>query len=194
MITKKCKTCNNSFKSYKSDKKKYCSRKCFELRRHPSCCLGCGQEFYVPGEPNQKYCSQKCYSKNIKGTFQKGHKVNKGKNHTLETKEKLSLSHRKHRAKWVKNWIQFPNFNPNGCERILEYGKKHGYNFQTAINGGEYFIKELGYWVDGYDIQQNVVIEYMEKFHQTPKHLKKDKLRRERIIDHLGCKYIEIWE
>ena len=45
----------------------------------------------------------------------------------------------------------YPNFNSNACKIIDEYGNKNGYNFQHAMNGGEFYIKELGYWVDGYD-------------------------------------------
>jgi len=33
------------------------------------------------------------------------------------------------------------------------------------MNGGEHFIPELGYWVDGYDKNKNIVIEYYETRH-----------------------------
>lgn len=194
IMKKQCEKCSKEFKCYPSADRKYCSRECFEKQRPPTNCLECGTEFWISGQPHQKYCSQRCYFKNIEGTFQPGHKNNLGKSHSHATKEKISTSHRLIRSKWVKDWIQGPMFNVEGCKKILEYGEKHGYNFQTAINGGEYFIKELGYWVDGYYIEGNVVIEYMEKHHKTPKHRAKDKIRKERIIKHLNCKYIELWE
>jgi len=194
MIVQQCNRCGEEFKSYATAKRKYCSRYCFEKKRPPTNCLECGVEFWKSGETKMKYCSQKCSSKAHKGTFKKGHKVNLGRVFTAETKEKISNAHRRIRSKWVKDWMQFPMFNVEGCKKIIEYGKENGYDFQTAINGGEYFIKELGYWVDGYDIKNNVVIEYMEKFHKTPQHTKKDKIRKERIINNLKCKYIEIWE
>ena len=193
-MEKQCEKCSKKFKHYPSSDRKYCSRKCFETKRLPTTCLECDTEFRIPGEPNQKYCSRKCYNKNIKGTFKPSHTHNVGKEHSTETKEKMSKSNSLIRAKWVKDWVQFPMFNAEGCKRILEYGEKHGYKFQTAINGGEYFIKELGYWVDGYYIDGNVVIEYMEKHHKTPKQRAKDTIRKERIIKHLKCKYIELWE
>jgi hypothetical protein len=189
----KCENCSKEFKCYPSDKRKYCSRKCFETKRPPSNCIKCGIEFKTPGQPNQKYCSAKCYYKNIKGTFQRHHKHNLDRKHLLETKDKMSLTHRLIRAKWVKDWVQGPMFNVEGCNKILEYGKKYNYKFQTAINGGEYFVKPLGYWLDGYDFENNVVIEYMEKHHQTPQHMKKDKIRKKRIMECLSCKFIEIW-
>jgi hypothetical protein len=66
--------------------------------------------------------------------------------------------------------------------------------FQHALNGGEYHIKELGYWIDGYDKHQNVVIEYDEYNHWHRKNRIKDENRRKEIIDFLKCKFILITE
>ena len=85
-----------------------------------------------------------------------------------------------------------PNYNPEACRIIDNYGKENGYNFQHAENGGEFHIKELGYWVDGYDEGKNVVIEYYEKWHKDQ--TEKDKRRKQEIIDLLGCEFIEIKE
>jgi len=83
-----------------------------------------------------------------------------------------------------------PNYNPEGCRAIDEYGKQHGYNFQHAENGGEFHIKELGYWVDGYDKEKNVVVEYDEPHHN--KKIDVDKRRQLEIEKHLGCQFIRI--
>lgn len=188
---KKCESCNKEFTSYLSDNRKYCDRKCFERRRKPSICKGCGIEFYIAGEPNQKYHSQECYSINGNiGTFKLEHSINEGKTHSLKTKEQMSLKQRINRSNLILGTIQFPNFNRNACLLINEYGISNGYNFQHALNGGEFHIKELGYWVDGYDKKQNVVIEYYEKHHFTPKWLIKDKIRQNNIIKVLKCKFI----
>lgn len=85
-----------------------------------------------------------------------------------------------------------PRFNPKACQIIEEYGKHHGYNFQHALNGGEYYIKELRYFVDGYDKEKNVVIEYYEKHHKNFK--KRDLERKNKIIKLLNCKFIELYE
>ena len=88
-----------------------------------------------------------------------------------------------------------PNYNPEACKFIEEYGRKHGYNFQHAENGGEFHIRELGYWIDGYDAQQNVVIEVDEPHHYKNGRLrKKDATRQQEIEEHLGCKFIRIKE
>lgn len=87
-----------------------------------------------------------------------------------------------------------PTFNLNACRIIDEYGKKHGYNFQHALNGGEHRIKELGYWVDGYDKEKNVVIEYYENNHWHRNNKEKDLDRRMEIMHHMGCEFIILRE
>jgi hypothetical protein len=81
-------------------------------------------------------------------------------------------------------------YNPKACDAIDEYGKLHGYNFQHAMNGGEFYIKELGYSVDGYDKEKNIVIEYYEKYHTRPKQIKKDLERQKLITEFLKCQFI----
>jgi hypothetical protein len=145
-VEKVCLTCNGKFVSFLSDNRKFCCRGCFERKRKPTICIGCGIEFYIPGEPNMKYHNQECYFMNgVKGTFQIGHNLNQGKTHSQKVKDKMSASHRINRSQLVKDTIQFPNFNPQACKIIEEYGKMNGYNFQHALNGGEFHIKELGY-------------------------------------------------
>jgi hypothetical protein len=141
-----------------------------------------------------KYCSRNCYYTNGNiGTFKEGHILNLNKIHSQETKDKMSSKHRINRSNIILGTLQFPNFNIEACRIIDVYGKENGYNFRYALNGGEYHIKELGYWVDGYDEEKNVVIEYQEKHHLTPKWIEKDKKRKERIIEILKCKFIYIY-
>ena len=85
-----------------------------------------------------------------------------------------------------------PAYNPSACKLINKYG--NNYNFQHAENGGEYRIKELGYWVDGYDKDKNVVIEVDESFHfDCNGDLKeKDVQRQKEIEEHLNCEFIRV--
>jgi hypothetical protein len=87
-----------------------------------------------------------------------------------------------------------PNYSPIACQKIDEYGKQHGLNFQHAMNGGEFYIKGLGYWVDGYDRNSNVVIEYYEKRHNTESRKVHDLKRKQEIRKSLGCKFVELRE
>jgi len=142
-----------------------------------------------------------------KETKQKMSEVKLGKKFSDTHKERISKAHfgkqfsEEHRLNLRKSMIKnieerygqiFPNYNPTACKIIDEYGKQNGYNFQHAENDGEYQIKELGYWVDGYDKEKNVVIEYYENYHK--KQLQKDKRRKQEIINLLNCKFIELKE
>lgn len=113
--------------------------------------------------------------------------VRKGRKLPPSVVDKISCALRK---RVIASLPYFPRFNPKGCAAIEEYGKKHGYNFKHALNGGEYHIKELGYFVDGYDVEQNVVIEYDELYHKYQ--TDKDYTREQRIVKHLKCKFIRI--
>jgi hypothetical protein len=86
-----------------------------------------------------------------------------------------------------------PNYNKNSISILEEKAKELGItDLQHAENGGEFYIKEFGYWVDGYSKEKNIVIEYYEKYHKTQ--IKKDKLREEQIKNLLGCQFIIINE
>jgi hypothetical protein len=84
-----------------------------------------------------------------------------------------------------------PNYNPYACRLIDQYGLEHGYKFRHAENGGEVYLKEIGYWLDGYDNEKNVAIEVNERRWHTNK--ERDEKRKTEIIKHLNCKLIEIW-
>jgi hypothetical protein len=133
---------------------------------------------------------------------------NKGIHLSKETKEKLSKAGTgrigywsgkvlsdEHKQKLRESMLGkiCPSFNPVACQKIDEYGKQYGYNFQHALNGGE--VRIIGYSLDGYDKKKNVVIEYYEKrHHNKPNEIEHDIQRKNRIIKHLKCKFIEILE
>jgi len=118
-----------------------------------------------------------------------------GKKDSYETRKKKRLAAIKNILSHIKNGGQLtPNYNPNACKLIDEYGKQHNYNFQHAENGGEYHIKELGYWVDGYDKEKNVVIEIDEDHHFDidGNILSRDSKRQTEIMNFLECKFIRL--
>lgn len=120
------------------------------------------------------------------------HKTWLGKKHTKISKLKQRTSTLEYLSK-TKGQI-IPRYNINAISIIEEYGNRNGYNFQHAENGGEYYIKELGYFLDGYDKEKNVVIEIDEPHHfNTDGSLKeKDLIREEEIRTLLKCDFIRI--
>jgi len=126
---------------------------------------------------------------------------NKGKKgcYSKETIEKIRLNTRLSIIKLIeKNRLDgnqlFPNYNPAACALLDEYGKQHGYNFKHAMNGGEHYFKELGYWVDGYDSEKNVAMEIDEAHHfdLDGNLLERDLRRQKEIEEYCGCTFIRI--
>lgn len=100
-----------------------------------------------------------------------------GRKHSEKTKEKL----RNYKLEQIEQKGTKINFNSNACEFIHEFGKKYGYNFQHALNGGEVVV--YGYSLDGYDKEKNIVFEYDEPKHNILSVKSKDKIREKRIIE-----------
>lgn len=114
-----------------------------------------------------------------------------GKKHTKKTKKKQRISTLKYLEK--QNGQIQPRYNIKSIQIIEEYGNKNGYNFQHAENGGEVYLKELGYFLDAYDVEKNAVLEIDETHHYKNGKLKlKDKIRQEEIENLLKCKFIRI--
>lgn len=115
-----------------------------------------------------------------------------GKPHTEETKRKMRLS----TLEYLKDQSGqiYPRYNRDSIAHIEKYAKENSLNFMHAENGGEYFIKGLGYFLDGYDPINNVAIEFDEKHHfDTDGNLKeKDKEREKQIKKLLNCEFIRI--
>ena len=127
------------------------------------------------------------YSKEIRQSMGK---KNKGKKLSSSHKRKMRLSAIKRISEQKCNGGQIqPCFNLKACKFIEDYGKQHGYDFQHAMNGGEFYIKELGYFVDGYVKDKNTVFEYNESYHDRQK--EKDVQRMVEIKQHLGCKFVQ---
>jgi len=115
----------------------------------------------------------------------------RGRKHSAESLKKMRLS----RIAEIESKCGqiMPNYNPGSISMLEAKARELGItDLQHAENGGEFRIKELGYWVDGYSKEKNIVIEYYETFHK--KQVERDTRRKQEIIDLLGCEFIEIDE
>jgi hypothetical protein len=82
------------------------------------------------------------------------------------------------------------NFNKTACKCFDKLNEVAGWNGRHALNGGEFLVKELGYWVDYYEPTENVVIEWDERHHFVDGKLKaRDLKRMNEIKQHLKCKF-----
>lgn len=116
-----------------------------------------------------------------------------GKTHSDQTKKKLRVL----TIEKLENMIGqvHPFYNPKSIPILERKAKELGItDLQHAENGGEFYIKEIGYWVDGYSAEKNIVIEYDEKYHFTSDSelCDRDIRRQKEIEEYLGCKFIRI--
>jgi hypothetical protein len=112
----------------------------------------------------------------------------KGRKHKEKTKQKIRLSTIKY-IEEAKGKCS-PRYNKNACVFFDNLSKQRNWNLQHAENGGEFHIKELGFFVDAYDEKLNIVVEYDEPIHYINGILReKDKIRQEKIIETLGCDF-----
>ena len=115
-----------------------------------------------------------------------------GRNHTEETKRKQRISTLEY-LESCKGQLA-PRYNKDSISIIEDYGKKHGYKFMHAENGGEYFVKGLGYFIDAYDPINNVALEIDERHHfNNDGSLKeRDIIRQQQIQKVLDCEFYRV--
>lgn len=121
-------------------------------------------------------------------------KANSGENNYWHGR-KLSEQHRQKiretkAEKLKKNEIK-PQYNEEACKVFNTLNQKFGWNIQHAENEKEKYV--CGFWVDGYEPNLNLVIEYDERHHFREGKLKqKDRKRENKIKDELNCKLVRI--
>ena len=114
------------------------------------------------------------------------------KPHKESTKLKMRISTLEY-IKSLKGQLA-PRYNKESIPFIEEYGRENGLSFMHAENGGEYFVNELGYFLDAYDPINNVVLEIDEKHHfnREGSLKERDVERQKQIQILLGCKFIRV--
>lgn len=121
-------------------------------------------------------------------------KGNIGRIHSEESKLKRRIKMIEKLQKINCNF--HPPYNPKACAYFNKIMEETGSFIQHAENGGEIHLKELGYWLDGYDQVNNIVYEFDENKHHyiNGKLCEKDILRQQNITNHFKCTFIRIRE
>jgi very-short-patch-repair endonuclease len=191
----KGKTFEELYKKEKADNiKKRMSENYTPRKKHPNVklmCLNCNKNFEVEYKHrNSKFCCHKCST-----DFNIGKKMPYVSD---ETRKKMSLAKQGYKRKQSNkerknrrllfqekfndfdNW--HPNFNPKACDYFEKFDKENNTSGQHARNGGEFHIKELGYWVDYINHDLKLIIEWDEEKHFTEnKLIEKDIIRQQEI-------------
>lgn len=105
----------------------------------------------------------------------------RGKPRSQETVKKIRLSVIQ-RIEKRKGFQLCPNWNPRACEYFEKWDIDHNTEGQYATNGGEYKIKELGYWVDYINHDMKIIMEYDEKHHYHQDKLSEKDMKRQAEI------------
>ena len=147
----------------------------WRANRDKSLCRSCAKL----GNPSRK--GQKC---------SEIHKIrvglsNKGK--IISSTSKLKMREAAIRRMNRLGITQYRNYNPNACRYFDSISKEKGWNLQHAKNGGE--VQVCGYFLDAYDKDKNIVVEYDEVSHNRPSVKQKDILRQNEIIEFLRCDF-----
>jgi hypothetical protein len=114
------------------------------------------------------------------------------RSNSLKSIEKMRCSLRRlYATRYIETGGKNPKVNTNACKFIDKWGKDNGYNFVHGLNGGEFYVKEAGCWLDGYDIGKNVAFEYDEKHHfNIDGLLRKDINRMMDIMNAINCVFV----
>lgn len=199
-----CPTCGKelSYKVYSSylESKEY-NRSCIECankarRGKPSWnankfsgtykkCQICEAEFYDEPNRTRKYCSNKCAAISRTGLNNSSKRP--------EVRHKLRLVKLQKVEEAIGSGGQVtPFYNKKACLLFEKLMRENGTFIQHAENGGEF--KVIGYFVDGYDKENNIVYEYDEDHHFNKDGTLCDRdIQRQRDIeDYLKCKFVRI--
>lgn len=109
-----------------------------------------------------------------------------GNKHSDESKRKNRIASICHRKKMGITSTNIDKKSPLFFYLINILGEQHGYCFDK-----NYEIQQLGYFLDGYDKHNKIVLEYDSCYHERPKQKEKDKIRENEIIKFL--KPNEFW-
>lgn len=157
-------------------------------------CPQCNNPLHYSTKYSAIYAEQKnrkCKSCASKGKENHFHGVIYKRTPEMNMSSRLRAIERIKKLKGQKS----PNYNPTSIQNLeLKAKELKIKDLQHAENGGEYFIEKLGYWVDGYSKEKNIVLEYDEKHHfdKNGEYIKKDLIRQKQIEDFLNCKFIRI--
>jgi hypothetical protein len=113
-----------------------------------------------------------------------------GKSHSDETKRKMRISKIQHIIE--KNGNVAPRFNTDACKYFQNLENERKWNGLYATKNGEFFVKSLGYFVDYYEPNLNIVVEYDEPKHYNIDNTlkKRDLVRMNEIKEYLHCKFL----
>jgi len=207
-ITKICTVCGKKYDVFSCRKNsEYCSYRCNALGNNigkynekpkiKCICEYCGKEFEIYPSALEhgegKYCSRNCHYKDVTGK----NNPNYGKKRLPELIKKMRLRRLKEisEKKFEGNQV-IPSYNSNACKFFAKFDQENNTDGMYATNGGEYQIKELGYFPDYFNSDLKLIMEWDEKHHYRNNQLKEKDIKRQKEIENLfpSFKFVRIRE
>lgn len=188
-----CQTCGKEFEQKSSNRgkiQKFCSRECFSksrvIKRPILICQACGKEFTSDRKSREttlKFCSKECYhnSPKVRPKHKEEICLYCGKEFYRPRPNNKFCSRKCYQNFITDFWDIYdgwhPGYNLKACECFKQFDIDNNTTGQYATNGGEFYIEELGYWIDYINHDLKLIIEWDEK-----KHFKNGQLREKDII------------
>lgn len=183
--TKYCKECGAKLAN--QNKSGFCMKHCGPYRRNREAAIE-RYKIIFRGEGNPMYGkkhSSKTIEKMKANQWDRSHKKNPmyGKTHSISTRKKISKARSKMRGRfhhsdetkrkmriaaieYLKKTMGIcPRYNKDACKFFDKLNSIFMINGKHAENGGEYYVEELGYWIDFIDLDNKIIIENNEKKH-----------------------------
>jgi hypothetical protein len=169
----------------------------FEKKKITKICKNCGKAFDARSK-SRVYCSRLCCAKqkaNKKLSEEHKNKIglsNIGRVFSEETCRKIRIN----TINRIKNNYgnPFPSYNKKACEYFKRFDEENNTKGQYALyGGGEYYIKDLGYWLDYINFEKKLIIEFDEGHHYlTDGSLREKDIVRQKEIENLLNDFIFI--
>lgn len=202
--TWKCKICDYICETRALLKKHNIEQHNCQISSKKNTCPYCGKEFesnYKLGGhlhscklhplKEQHDLSAKQVGKRLSAKYKSGELIPsfKGKHHSAISKQLM----REAACRYLQNNNPTPcRYNKYSIKVLEQIAKEHNWNIQHAENGGEFYTG-IGYWLDAYDKEKNIALEYDEPEHYEDVEnnilREKDLIRQKEIIEHLHCEY-----
>ena len=190
-----CEQCGKAFTQNaprRGKVQKFCTPECAQkhkIKKRPILkCKQCGKEFSADRasrELSRKFCSDKCYQKSSRTRMYKEKKcLNCGKTFYRPRPNVKFCCGNCYKNFISEYWDEVgwkPGYNTTACKYFKQFDKEHNTKGEYATNGGERHIDGTNYWVDYYNPDLKLIIEWDEKSHFSEKRHAKDTLRQEAI-------------
>ena len=214
LIELNCKICG---KKYSIKNRKTCSQKCgvksqsIMITKHKYInkkCEYCGDEFEIYSRGYQrKCCSQICSKKlawntmrNTPGKLEKTYEKYKktmiekwGVDVPLKHPDIMKRCKHSKKLKFGSSDFTFPGYNKKSIIYFEWLNKYMGWSGMYAENPHEYNVPNTRFYVDYYEPNLNIIIEYDESHHYRFGKLRGDDKKRQEIIQNeLQCEFYRI--